>query len=509
MPLYLGLDLGTSSLKAVLIDEDGQVIGHGVAEYPLYTPLPGHAEQNPEDWWRAAGEATRQALAEAGGRRQVVAVGLAGQMHGTIQLGEHNELLGPAVIWLDQRSGRQVAEITRLFSAERLIALTGSPLATGFMAATARWFQQEQPEAWRQVRRLLLPKDYLRWRLTGAFASEPSDGSGSLLLDVHARDWSDEILELLGVERAHLPAIQPSNSIAGQLNLTAARHLNLPAGLPVVTGAADTAAGLLGSGAAGPGDLLLNLSTGGQLVLPTYNVEVDRKGRVHTFCSALEPGPGRAGWYRLGATLSAGGSLRWLRDNVFDLKGADAYDCMVSWAEQAPPGASGLIFLPYLSGERTPLIDPQARGVFLGLTLAHGRAELVRAVLEGVALSCYEAYLVLVEAGGQPERLILAGGGARSRLWRQIVADVFALPVVKLEKSGQSAAGAALLAGEGSGHFQAEQKAGEWTRFGKPLEPDLSRHALYLELGELFRRAYQANREDFHRLSAWQDDKDL
>ncbi|HLE15657.1 MAG TPA: xylulokinase [Anaerolineales bacterium] len=502
MPFLLGLDLGTSSLKVVLFDENGSVVGRGAAAYPLHTPRPGHAEQDPEDWWRAAGEAARQSLSGVEGPVQVAALGLSGQMHGTVLLDEHNRPLAPAVIWPDQRSASQVAEITRLVGAERLIELAGSPVATGFMAATARWFQQEQPEVWRRVRRLLLPKDSLRWRLTGEFAGDPSDGSGALLLDVRARDWSDEILGALGIERELLPAIQPSAALAGELCSDAAQHLGLPAGLPVVTGAADTAAGLLGGGATGPGELLLTLSTGGQLALPSFEVEVDRQGRVHTFCSALEPEPDRAGWYRLGATLSAGGSLRWLRDNVFALEGEGAYESMTAWAEQAPPGANGLVFLPYLAGERTPLMDPQARGIFLGLALGHGRAELVRAVLEGVALSCYEAYRVLVEGGGRPERLILAGGGSRSRLWGQIVADVFALPVVRLETAEQSAVGAALLAGAGAGHFSAGQEARAWARYGPPLEPDLTRHSLYLELGEVFRRAYLAHREDFPRLAS-------
>jgi xylulokinase len=504
VPLFLGLDLGTSSLKAVLMDEGGRVAGRGEAVYPLRIPQPGHAEQRPEDWWRAAGEAARQALAEAGDQAEIAALSLSGQMHGTVLLDGQDRLLAPAVIWPDQRSERQVAEITRLVGAERLIQITGSPVAAGFMAATARWFQQEQAQVWRQVRRLLLPKDYLRWRLTGEFASDPSDGSGSLLLDVRRRDWSAEVLQGLEIEREKLPAILPSASLAGQLSPPAAGHLGLPAGLPVVTGAADTAAGLLGAGVTAPGDLLLNLSTGGQLALPSMEVEVDPRGRTHTFCSALEPGPGRAAWYRLGATLSAGGSLRWLRDQVFDLQAEDAYERMVSWAEQAPPGASGLVFLPYLSGERTPLMDPQARGIFLGLALGHGRAELVRAVLEGVALSCYAAYQVLIEAGGKPERLILAGGGARSRLWRQIVADVFALPVVRLETAGQSAAGAALLTGAGCGLFSLEQKAGQWACYTPPLAPDLSRHTLYLEIGEVFHRAYQANQENFSRLAGLQ-----
>ncbi len=500
--MLLGVDLGTSSVKVLLATDAGEVLGRGGAEYAIHRPRPGWAEQDPEDWWRAAVGAVRQALREAGrAPASVLALGLSGQMHGTVLLDRAGRLLSPAVIWPDQRSQRQVREITDLIGAERLVELTGSPIATGFQAATVRWMQQERPDLWRRAHTILLPKDYLRYRLTGDPFTDPSDGSGALLLDVRRRDWSPEVLAALGIDVAQLPPVQPSTALAGQLGREAADALGLPPGTPVVTGAADTACGALGAGIVDPRTLLLTISTGGQMVLPASEARVDRAGRSHTFCGALAPGPGQAGWYQMAATLSAGMALRWLRDQVFGLSGDGAFARMSAWAETAQPGAGGLLFLPYLAGERTPHMDPLARGLFLGLTASHGRPELVRAVLEGVALACFDAYSVLAELGARPERIVMAGGGARSPLWRRIVADVFGLPVQRLRVDEQSALGAVLLAGGGVGRFEPGPTAQAWATYDPPMEPDAQRHALYGELLALFRSAYAKHRADFRRLA--------
>jgi xylulokinase len=497
----LALDLGTSAVKALVVHQDGQVLGRGESSYPIRHPAQGRAEQDPEAWWQAAVRAARQALSSSPRGGEIAATGLCGQMHGTVLLGERNQVLAPAVIWPDQRTQPQAAEVERLVGRDRLVELAGSPAATGFQGLTLRWFQGEKPELWRRVRKALLPKDYLRFRLTGRLATDPSDACGTLLLDIHTRDWSAEILETLGIERALLPPVQASASIAGELSPEAAESIGLPPGFPVVTGAGDTPAALLGAGAIHPQVLLVNLSTGGQTALPVEEALVDRSGRIHTFCAALAPGTGQAGWYLLGGTLSAGLSLRWLRDQVFGTSGEQAYEAMSALAAQVPPGARGLLFLPYLLGERTPHMNPQARGLFLGLTLQHGRAELARAVMEGVVLACYEAYLALLETGkAPPEKLVLAGGGARSPAWRQIVADVFGLPVNRLVVPEQSAAGAALLAGAGIGLFDAGEAAQEWARYDPPIEPDSRRHARYQEILPIFQRAYQMHREDFIRL---------
>jgi len=503
----LGIDLGTSSVKVLLATETGQVLGKGSAEYPIHRPRPDQAEQHPDDWWQATVAAVRQALASVQGTpvlasatSAISAIGLSGQMHGTVLLGKAGQVLAPAVIWPDQRSQRQVREITDLVGAERLIELTGSPVATGFQAATIRWTQQERSDLWRQTHSVLLPKDYVRYRLTGETCTDPSDGSGTLLLDVRRRDWSSEVLAALEIDVAKLPPVQPSAAVAGLLSRKVAEALGLPAGIPVVTGAADTACGAVGAGIVSAQTLLLTISTGGQIVLPAPEVQVDRLGRIHTFCGALAPGPGQAGWYQMAAILSAGMALRWLRDQVFCLSGETSYAQMVAWAETAPAGAGGLLFLPYLVGERTPHMDPSARGLFLGLTASHGRAELVHAVLEGVAMACYDAYQVLAELGARPERVIMAGGGARSQLWRQIVADVFDLPVQRLQVGEQSAWGAILLAGGGVGLFDPASTAQMWATYGPPVEPDSGRHVLYQALLTMFRSAYQKHREDFRQL---------
>jgi xylulokinase len=348
---------------------------------------------------------------------------------------------------------------------------------------------------------ILAPKDYLRWLLAGELHTDPSDGSGTLLFDARQRAWSGKLLKLLDIQEDQLPPVLPSDRIAGQLTRRAAKDLGLASGIPVVTGAADTACGMLGAGVIDDLTLLLTISTGGQLILPAAEVNVDKKGRIHTFCSAYAPDSGQPAWYQMAATLSAGLSLRWLRDRVFSLGGNDAYRLMTSWAEAVPAGANGLIFLPYLVGERTPHMDPLARGLFLGLTASHGRAELVRAVMEGVTLACYDAYSILAEIGARPGRIVMAGGGARSSLWQRIVADVFGLPVQSLETTEQAAAGAVLLAGSGLGLFDLRTQADQWTEYGLPIEPDHFNQAHYRELFDVFRAAYPKHRADFERLN--------
>ncbi len=501
MAYLLGLDLGTSSMKALLVDEAGQTAGVGSAEYPMLQPQPDRAEQQPEDWWQAAVAAVRQAVSCLDDRRvSVSAIGLSGQMHGTVLTDASGKLLAPAIIWPDRRSRHQVQEITELIGAEHLIEMTGSPVATGFQAATLRWIQQEQPALWRQVRHVLPPKDYLRWRLTGEMHTDPSDGSGTLLLDARTRHWSSDILAVLGIDPELLPRVLPSLTVVGRLARRAATEMGLPEGTQVVVGAADTASSALGTGIVSPDTLLMTISTGGQLVLPATDVGVDSRGRIHTFCSAVEPAPGQAGWYQMAATLCAGMALRWLRDCVFDLSDPGGYAQMAAWAESTTLGARGLLFLPYLVGERSPHMDPTARGVFLGLRADHGRPELVRAVMEGAVMACYDAYHVLTELGANPISLVMAGGGARSQLWQRIAADVFNLPVRRLAVAEQSALGAALLAGAGIGLFDLLATASSWASYGPPVEPDCRNHEDYLALFQLFRGAYRKHRGDFRRL---------
>jgi len=492
----LSIDLGTSSVKALLSTSEGSVMASAFAEYPLTQPHPDFAEQSPEAWWRAIGGAVREVIARAP-HATIAAIGLSGQMHGTVLLDDTGQPLTPAIIWPDRRSAAQVQEITALVGAARLYAITGSPLATGFQAATVRWFQQYAPELWQQVKMILLPKDYVRFRLTGVFATDPSDAAGALLLDETRRDWSDELLDLLAIHRDQLPPVRPSATISGYLHEEAARALGLPAGIPVATGAADTACSVLGAGVVENDQLLLTIGTGGQLVQPCETVRVDASGRIHTFCSALEPGAGRAGWYQMGAMLSAGMALRWLRQQLFEEPALIAYDTMMTLAAEQPPGADGLLFLPYLVGERTPYMDPTARGAFYGLTLNHTRGSLIRAVVEGVTLAAANAYGVLRELGAAPQQIVLAGGGARGCFWQQVVADVFGLPVQPLRTVEQSALGACILAGAAVGTQDAAEAARAWVHYGSLVSPDRDHHAFYQERLAAFQALYQRNAGHF------------
>ena len=501
----LGIDLGTSAVKAILTAPNGRVAGIGGIEYGISRPQPDRAEQSPDDWWTATAGAVRLAMDQVGGPSQaVLAIGLSGQMHGTVLLDRTHHLLHQAIIWPDRRSTEQVKEIGRRVGKERLIQISGSPAATGFQAATLLWLQQEMPKLWRKTQLILTPKDYLRWRLTGEISSEPSDGSGTLLLDVQKRDWSAELMDMLSIKREQLPPIFPSSTVSGLLSRPAAEALGLRPGIPVVAGAADTACSLLGAGVTGNKTLLITISSGGQIILPSNEVKLDLQGRLHTFCSAIEPQAGRAAWYQMAAILSAGMSLRWLRDQLFCLPSEGAYERMISWAEEAHPGANGLLFLPYLAGERTPHMDPYARGMFLGLTAGHGRDQMVRAVMEGVGLACFDAYSVLAELGARPEQIIMAGGGARSELWRQIVADIFDLPVQPLLVNEQSAVGACLLAGGGIGAFYPFEVAQSWAVYGPVVEPQPNHTTRYRQLLAIFRSAYRKHIDDFQELSKYE-----
>lgn len=508
--LLLGIDLGTSSVKVLLVTPEGRTAGKGAAEYPIDRPYPDRAEQHTEAWWAGLVLATRQALDEAAQRDpvanrpqdRIVAIGFSGQMHGTVLLSASHEVLAPAIIWPDQRSGEEVRALAAEVGPDRVIAFAGGPLASGFQAATIRWLRAHEPRLLERAALILAPKDSVRLRLTGEVGTEPSDACGTGMFSPTTGRWAPELMAAVGVEPDRLPPVREATTVAGTLRRVAALDLGLPEGIPVVMGGADTPTGLLGAGLVGPGSILLTISTGGQLAVPAMTPKPDLTGSTHTFCSVLAPSSRSAGWYRMAAILSAGIALRWLRDSVFALDGEDTYEQMLDWARDVPPGSRGLIFLPYLAGERNPHMDPDARGVLLGLTAAHGRPELVRAVVEGITLGCFDASRALAEAGGLPTSIVLAGGGGRSRLWQQIVADVFGLPVRHLESGEQAALGACLLAGAGARVLDPVTAALAWARLGDVVEPDPGRHATYLDLYGVFREGYPKLREDFRRLGA-------
>jgi xylulokinase len=500
---FLGIDLGTSSVKALVVDGDGTVRGTGSAEYSVLRPQPGWAEQDPEAWWQATVDAVQHAVGWSGTRLTIRGVGFSGQMHGAVFLGESDRMLSPAIIWADQRSSRQAAEVTAKVGAERLIAIAGSPLVTGFMAATVAWMQEERSSIWWRTKRLLSPKDEIRRRITGMIATDPGDSSASLLCDARWRNWSPDLLDAVEVPSILLPPVKPSNAVAGEVIAEVANELGLPAGTPVVTGTGDAPSGLLGAGIIDPATMLLSLSTGAQVMVPDDAFHPDLAGRTHAYCSALEPGPGRPGWYQMGATLVAGMAMRWLRDEMLQLPAAGAYERMTSWAAKSPVGSRGLLFLPYLVGERSPHMDPRARGAFLGLSAHHDHGDVVRAVMEGVTFACRDAFAALQDTGANPQRIVMAGGGSRSPFWRQMVADVFGLPVYALATTDQAAVGAALLAATGIGELDPVETAQRWALYGAVTEPNVGLHARYNELHELFREAYAPVVGVSHKLGEW------
>jgi xylulokinase len=498
----LGIDLGTGSVKAAIVEsESGAILGLGSAEHPTTFPEPGAAEQSPEAWWRATIAAVSQARVSAGGEVTIERIGITGQMHGTVLLESDRAVVSDAIIWSDTRSA-EAAQSLMAEAGTDVLSIAGSPVAAGFQAATIRWLRHTRPDLWKQTRHVLLPKDYLRLRLTGELATDPSDAAGTLLSDRLTRDWSAALLDLAGVPREYLPEIRPSSRIAGVLTGTAADALGLSTGIPVVTGVADAAAAALGAGVIDEHQLLITLSTGAQVLVPRMKPDFDDRGRLHTFASASEPSSNTTGWYIMGATTVAGLALRWLRDNVLAEERAHAYDRLMELACRVPVGANRLLFLPHMTGERSPDLNPHARGAFIGLTPAHERADLVRAVLEGVVLSIYDAYRAVTEVVTQPaQEIILAGGGARSPLWRSMIADLFNLPVRPLETAEQTVMGSAILAASESADPAAVARS--WARYGDQVHPNPERHYAYRELFDIYAHANRALSETYAELAGF------
>jgi xylulokinase len=468
--LLVGLDVGTTGLKALAISPGGEVVASAEEEYPLSTPEPGWAEQEPETWWRAAESAlTRLSVGEVAG------IGLSGQMHGLVVLDSEERVLRPAILWNDQRSATECAEIEERLGLERLIQLTGNRALTGFTAPKLLWLRNHEPEVFERVAYVLLPKDYVRLRLTGERASDVADASGTLLFDVGSRRWSDEVVDELGLSSGILPRVLESPDVSGETG----------DGVPVAGGAGDQAAGALGVGIDRPGPLSIVIGTSGVVFAALPAFAADREARVHAFCHAVPEG-----WHAMGVMLSAAGSLRWLRDLVAPGR---AFSDLTPEAERWGPGAEGLVFLPYLAGERTPHADPRARGAFVGLSLRHDLGALVRAVLEGVAYGLRDSLELLRALGVQPQSARVSGGGARSRLWLQIVASVLGLPLERTAVEEGAAYGAALLGGVSAGVFASVHEAvRECVHVRDVVEPDPAWQDFYARGYERFRALYPA-----------------
>ncbi|HMQ14704.1 MAG TPA: xylulokinase [Phycisphaerae bacterium] len=463
--LLLGIDVGTTGCKALLIDaEGGGPVADATRGHRLDTPRPLWAEQDPECWWEGACAVIRQVLARAGAEpRRVAAVGLTGQMHGLVLLDSAGDVLRPAILWNDQRTAAQCAEITRRVGKARVLQLTGNPVLTGFTAPKIAWVRKHEPAVYERAAHVLLPKDYVRYKLTDQLAADVSDASGTSLFEVGRRRWSDEMLAALDLPRAWLPHVFESAEIAGRITGPAALRCGLLPGTPVVAGAGDQAAQAIGGGILREGDVAVTLGTSGVVFAACDSYRAEPSGRLHAFCHAA---PGA--WHVMGVMLSAGGSLRWFRDALGAEERAraaserrDVYDVLLAPAADVPAGCEGLLFLPYLTGERTPHADPAARGVFFGLTLRHGKGHMARAVLEGVAYGLRDGLELVRGLGIDARQIRLSGGGAASPLWRQMLADVFNRPLALPEINQGAAYGAALLAGVGAGAFRDAAEAAE------------------------------------------------
>jgi xylulokinase len=488
--VLLGLDVGTGGARAVAVDASGNVVAEASSGYPLYIPRPGWTEQDPEDWWQGAKEALGKVAAEV--EDEVGGLGLTGQMHGSVFLDASGEVIRPALLWNDQRTQAQCEKITEAVGEERLIQVSGNPALTGFQAPKILWLKDAEPENYSRVSSIMLPKDYVRLRLTGEHATDSSDAAGTLLLDVKRRDWSREILDALEIPAEWMPEVYEGPENTGELNRSLAEELGLPSGIPVAAGGGDNAAAAVGVGVVERGLLSSSVGTSGVLFAASGDFTPDPSGRIHAFCHAV---PGE--YHLMGVTLSAGGSLQWWRDAT----GAD-YDELVEAASGVPPGAEGLVFLPYLSGERTPHLDPQARGAFVGLTSRHGIPHITRAVMEGVIYSLRDSLEIMRGLEMPIEQVRATGGGARSPLWRQLQADVYGVPIHRTTADEGPAHGAALLSGVAAGVYRDVAEACATVRLREEVTgPDPERARIYEEYYGAYRSLYPATRPAMHRLA--------
>jgi len=491
----LGIDISTTGAKALLIDQAGCVISSATTPLTLFTPRPLWSEQDPRDWWQGIVQSIRQALAQAEiSGSDVAAIGLTGQMHGLVLLNEQGEVLRPAILWNDQRTGPQCDEMRFRLGKERLIQITGNDALTGFTAPKVLWVQQNEPEIYAQGHHILLPKDYVRFKLTSAYAMDKADGAGTILFDLKARNWSPEVLAALEIPAEWLPPTYEGPEITGLVSRQAAEETGLAQGTPVVGGGGDQAAQAVGVGAVQPGIVALTLGTSGVVFATTPTALVEPQGRLHAFCHAV---PGR--WHFMGVMLSAAGSLQWYRD---ELAPRTKFDDLVAEAKDVPPGSEGLLFLPYLTGERTPYPDPLARGAWVGLTVRHRRAHMTRAVLEGVAFGIKDSFTLIQQAGlGGIQQVRISGGGAKSPIWQQIMADVLGVGLVTVNTTEGAAFGAALLAGVGAGFFEDVPAACQATvRITGSTDPGVSTQA-YQDYYPIYQGLYPALHSKFQSIA--------
>ncbi|QDT29589.1 Xylulose kinase [Gimesia panareensis] len=506
MAVFLGVDIGTSGTKTLAMQEDGAILASATEEYPLYSPHPGWSEQDPEDWWQATIKSIRKVL-KAGKIKaaDVKGIGLSGQMHGSVFLNKKHEVIRPALLWNDQRTAAECAEIEqRAGGRKKLIKLVANPALTGFTAPKILWLRNQEPKHFDKTVQVLLPKDYIRFRLTGEFATEVSDASGTLLLDVKQRNWSRPLLSKLELDESLLPDVYESEDVSGHLTEESARLLGLSKGVAVVGGGGDQAAGAVGNGIVKKGVISATMGTSGVVFAHSDEVQIDPEGRVHTFCHAV-----RDKWHVMGVVLSAGGSLQWYRNQLCEQQVAEAkrkkvdpYELISAQAEQAPPGSEGLFFLPYLTGERTPHADPDARAAWIGLSLRHGRPHLSRAVMEGATYAMRDSLEIIKELDIPVREIRLSGGGARSPFWRQLQADIYGQKVVTINAEEGPAYGVALLAAAGTGAYKDVVEACSSTiRVVQSTSVNSKAKRIYNQAYPVYRDLYSSLKDDFPRIN--------
>src|SRR5215217_7235661 len=492
---FLGIDTSTTSSKALLIDQAGNVVGVVSSPHTLQTPRPLWSEQDPREWWEAVSASIRSVLEKAGiSGESIGAIGLTGQMHGLVLLDEAGNVLRPAILWNDQRTQSQCDEIHQIIGKEKFIQITGNVALTGFTAPKILWVKENEPEVYARAKHVLLPKDYIRYKLTGEFAMDKADGAGTVLFDLASRDWSDDVLAALSIPRAWMPKTFEGPVFTGYVTEQAAALTGLKMGTPVAAGGGDQAAQAVGVGAVEPGIVGLTVGTSGVVFATTPSALIEPEGRLHAFCHAV---PGM--WHFMGVMLSAAGSLQWYRDT---LASNMSFDELLKEAESVPDGSEGLQFLPYLSGERTPHPDPLARGAFIGLTLRHSRAHLTRALLEGVSFGLKDSFTLIQNAGlGAITQVRASGGGTKGALWRQILASVLEAELVTVNTTEGAAYGAALLAGVGAGAWADVATACHTCiNITGRTQPEPSQADAYKQAYALYQELYPALKSSFSRM---------
>ena len=495
MAYFLGIDTSTTSSKALLINEYGEVIAVASNPHTLQIPKPLWSEQDPREWWEAVSASIKSVLEKAGiSGERIAAIGLTGQMHGLVLLDESGNVLRPAILWNDQRTQSQCDEIHQRIGKEKFIQITGNIALTGFTAPKILWVKENESNVFSQAKHVLLPKDYIRYKLTGEYAMDKADGAGTVLFDLKSRNWSDEILSALDIPRAWMPKTFEGIEFTGYVTEEAAFITGLKAGTPVAAGGGDQAAGAVGVGSVEPGVVALTVGTSGVVFATTPSALIEPDGRLHAFCHAV---PGM--WHFMGVMLSAAGSLQWYRDTLAPNM---SFDDLLKEAESIPAGSEGLQFLPYLSGERTPHPDPLARGAFIGLTLRHSRAHMTRAVLEGVSFGLKDSFTLIQNAGlGAITQVRASGGGTKGALWRQILSSVLEAELVTVNTTEGAAYGAALLAGVGAGAWSDVISACKaCVKITGSTLPDFEQADIYRKAYSLYQELYPALKSSFRKM---------